>query len=80
MLGFEAEGVVFLVVFAAFAELDEVAAEEIAGVELQSRLVGEDFHHASALGLDEARGEGKFAGLVVEDEVVVVTEISFKRK
>ena len=48
------------------------AIQKIAGVELNSRLVGEDFHHAARGGFLHARGQRQSAADSVQDPVVIV--------
>src|SRR6267154_1413473 len=71
VLGFQAEGGAFGIGEPALA--NSCAVEEIAGIKLDARLGGPDFHDAAGSGLEDARGES-FAPVHghAQDEVVVV--------
>lgn len=70
---FEAEAGVLFVDSSSFACQGTV--EEIAGVELESRLSGVDFEDASAAGFENACGQFRaFSGSFIEDEVEVVAD------
>src|SRR4051812_43583691 len=78
MLGLETETGVLEVGLPALA--DERAVEEVAGIELDAGLVGEDFHRAAALGFVDFGGlrpVGEEA--LFQDVIVVVADRSAAR-
>src|SRR3954454_25231248 len=70
MLGFQAEGVVAFVRYAAYA--GEFAIQEIAGVELDAWFSSPYFHDSAGVGIGDSGAQFPFAGFAVEAEVVIV--------
>src|ERR1019366_7466751 len=76
MLRFHAEAVAELIGPAAFA--GELAVEEVAGIELQPRLSGQDLQHATRGRFRHARHEAELPQRLIDDPVVVVTVAELK--
>src|SRR5438067_11801489 len=70
MLSFEAEGTTAPVRLASFT-LD-AGVEVVASVELNARLVGENFEHASAGGFFDSRSQCRSRAVFVQDPVMIV--------
>ena len=71
MLIFQAEGGSVGVFFAV---LPFLAVQEVAGVKLDARFLGVDFQDSTGRRIFQGRCQSVLAGLVSQDEIVVVTE------
>ena len=79
MLGLQADSMVLLVFLSTLADVRPI--EIVAGVELDTRLRGQDLEQASGAGIVERRSEGQGVVLGIEAIVVVVaTGIAFRRR
>ena len=76
VLGFEAEAATLMVGLARFS--GGAPVKEVAAIELHAGCVGEYFHCASALWFFDPCDAGGFAGLGLENKVVVVATAMFK--